>query len=772
MRPFFAIVLIFTLIIPSLSFGADQVISNQAASIQNAMVGYSPRAAQTEREWEAKLRAIPDPNNLREYMRRLSARPHHVGSPYDKDNAEWILAHFKEWGLDAHIERFDVLFPTPKIRVLEMVAPTKFTAKLEEPALAIDPTSNQKSEQLPTYNAYSIDGDVTAPLVFVNYGLPEDYEKLDRLGISVKGAIVIAKYLHSWRGIKPKVAAEHGAIGCLIYSEPQDDGYTRDNVFPAGPMRPPDGVQRGSVMDFPSSSPGDPLTPGVGATPDAKRLALKDAKSITKIPVLPISYGDAQPLLAALAGPMAPEAWRGSLPIPYHVGPGPAQVHLKVAFNWDTKPVYDVIAKITGSVAPDEWIIRGNHHDAWVNGAEDPISAQVSLLEEARSLSLLLKQGWKPRRTIIYCAWDGEEPMLLGSTEWVETHADELREHAAVYINTDGNDRGVLNMNGSHSLEQFINGVARDIEDPETAAAGTKMTVWQRAHLAAISEAKSAEDRKEIRQRADLRIGALGSGTDFTGFIDHVGVATLDMGFGGEDEEGIYHSIYDDFYWYTHFSDTNFVYGRALAQTVGTSVMRLADAEVLPFDFVDFADTVEMYTKNLQKLLADKQEEIRERNQELDEGMFKATFDPRHPTVAPAREEIPPHLNFAPMQNAVDVLNRSAKHYQQALAAKQANLDDDAFSAKLGALNRELIESERRLTNADGLPRRSWYKHLLYAPGVYSGYGAKTVPGVREGIEQKRYAEAEQEIVRVSKALEDEAVLIESAATLLDGVAK
>ena len=771
MRPFFAIVLIFTLIIPSLSFGADQVISSQAIN-QNALVGYSPRASQTEREWEAKLRAIPDPNNLREYMRRLSARPHHVGSPYDKDNAEWILAHFKEWGLDAHIERFDVLFPTPKIRVLEMVAPTKFTAKLEEPALAIDPTSNQKSEQLPTYNAYSIDGDVTAPLVFVNYGLPEDYEKLDRLGISVKGAIVIAKYLHSWRGIKPKVAAEHGAIGCLIYSEPQDDGYTRDNVFPAGPMRPPDGVQRGSVMDFPSSSPGDPLTPGVGATPDAKRLALKDAKSITKIPVLPISYGDAQPLLAALAGPMAPEAWRGTLPIPYHVGPGPAQVHLKVTFNWDIKPVYDVIAKIPGSIAPDEWIIRGNHHDAWVNGAEDPISAQVSLLEEARALSLLLKQGWKPRRTIIYCAWDGEEPMLLGSTEWVEAHGDELREHAAVYINTDGNDRGVLNMNGSHSLEQFINGVARDIDDPETAAAGNKMTVWQRAQLTAIAEAKSAEDRKKIRERADLRIGALGSGTDFTGFIDHLGIATLDMGFGGEDEEGIYHSIYDDFYWYTRFSDTNFVYGRALAQTVGSSVMRLADAKVLPFDFVDFADTVEMYTKNLQKLLADKQEEIRERNQELDEGMFKATFDPRHPTVAPAREEIPPHLNFAPMQNAVDLLTRSAKHYQQAMAQRQASLDDEAFASKLSALNRELIESERRLTNADGLPRRSWYKHLLYAPGVYSGYGAKTVPGVREGIEQKRYAEAEQEIVRVSKALENEAGLIESAAKELDGVAK
>jgi N-acetylated-alpha-linked acidic dipeptidase len=765
-------ILIFTLIVPSLSFGADQTVSERTAPNQAGLVGYSPRASQSERDWEVKFRAIPDPANLREYMQRLSARPHHVGSPYDKDNAEWILAHFKDWGLDAHIEQFDVLFPTPKIRVLEMVAPTKFTAKLEEAALAIDPTSNQKSEQLPTYNAYSIDGDVTAPLVFVNYGLPEDYEKLDRLGISVKGAIVIAKYLHSWRGIKPKVAAEHGAIGCLIYSEPQDDGYTRDNVFPAGPMRPADGVQRGSVMDFPSSSPGDPLTPGVGATPGAKRLALKDAKSITKIPVLPISYGDAQPLLAALAGPMAPEEWRGSLPIPYHVGPGPAKVHLKVAFNWDTKPVYDVIAKIPGSVAPEEWIIRGNHHDAWVNGAEDPISAQVSLLEEARSLSLLLKQGWKPRRTIIYCAWDGEEPMLLGSTEWVEAHADELREHAAVYINTDGNDRGILNMNGSHSLEQFINGVAREIEDPETAAAGNKMTVWQRAQLNAISEAKSADDRKEIRQRPDLRIGALGSGTDFTGFIDHLGIATLDLGFGGEDEEGIYHSIYDDFYWYTHFSDTNFVYGRALAQTVGTSVMRLADAEVLPFDFVDFADTVEMYLKNLQKLLADKQEEIRERNQELDEGMFKATFDPRRPTVTPAREEVPPHLNFAPMQNAVDSLTRSAKHYQQATAQKRASFGDEAFATKVGPLNRALIGSERKLTNADGLPRRSWYKHLLYAPGVYSGYGVKTVPGVREGIEQKRYAEADSEIVRVSKALEDEAALIESTARELEGAAK
>ena len=752
MRRIAALVLVFALTFSSFAFAVEEAL----------LVGYSPRSSQAQRDWEAKFRAIPDPANLREYMRRLSARPHHVGSAYDKENAEWILARFKEWGLDAHIETFQVLFPTPKVRVLEMLEPTKFTAKLDEPGLAIDPTSNQKSEQLPTYNAYSIDGDVTAPLVFVNYGLPEDYEKLDRLGVSVKGAIVIAKYYHSWRGVKPKVAAEHGAIGCLIYSEPRDDGYGRDNVFPKGPMRNPDGVQRGSVMDFASSNPGDPLTPGVGATPDAKRLTVKEAKSITKIPVLPISYGDAQPLLAALAGPMAPEEWRGGLPIPYHVGPGPAKVHLKVEFNWDIKPVYDVIGKIPGGEAPDEWIVRGNHHDAWVNGAEDPVSGQAALLEEARGLGQLLKQGWKPRRTIIYCAWDGEEPMLLGSTEWAETHADELRQHAAVYINSDSNDRGLLFVEGSHSLEQFVNGVARDIEDPET-----KLTVWQRLHLSQLAAAKSADERKELRQRPDWRIEALGSGTDFTAFIDHLGIASLNVGYGGEDEQGIYHSIYDDFFWYTHFSDTDFVYGRAMSQTGGTSVMRLADAEVLPFDFVNLADTVHKYTKDLQKLLTDKQDEIRERNQELEEGVFKATFDPRHPTVAPPKEEIPPHLNFAPMQNAAAALTRSAEHYLKALQHRQTELAQ-ADASRLRSLNEKLIESERKLTNEDGLPRRPWYKHLLYAPGIYTGYDVKTVPSVREGIEQKRYAEAEQEIGRVAKALEDEAALIESAAQWLE----
>ncbi len=726
--------------------------------------GFTKTSSASERQWEQKFRTLPSPQLMRDYMQRLSARPHHVGSPYDKANAEWILSKFKEFGWDAHIETFDVLFPTPKERLVEMIEPTRFTAKMQEPPVAADPTSGQTSEQLPTYNAYSIDGDVTAPLVFVNYGLPQDYDQLQRLGVSVKGAIVIAKYGQSWRGVKPKVAGEHGAIGCIIYSDPRDDGYFEDNVFPQGPTRPAEGVQRGSVMDFASSNPGDPLTPGIGATPNAKRLSVKEAPSISKIPVLPISYGDAQPLLAALQGPVAPESWRGSLPITYHVGPGPAKVHLVVKFNWDIKPVNDVIAKISGSAQPEEWIVRGNHHDGWVNGADDPISAQVALLEEARSLGQLLKQGWKPKRTIIYAAWDGEEPMLLGSTEWAEEHADELRQHAVAYINTDGNGRGYLMLEGAHTLEHFMNSVAHDIQDPESG-----VSVWQRDELHSIAQAKSPEDRKKIRDRADLRMGALGSGTDYTAFEDHLGVASLNLGYGGEDPDaGIYHSIYDDFYWYTHFSDTNFVYGRALAQTVGTAVMRLSDADLLPFDFTDFADTMQLYLAQLKKLAEDKRGEAMERDRELDEGLFHAINDPRRPTLAPPREKVPPYLNFAPLENAVAQLNRSAQRYQEALQKGWAS-PQEVPAAVLADLNRKMMESERRLTDDAGLPRRPWYKHMIYAPGVYTGYGVKTMPGVREAIEQKRWPEADAEIIRVSKVLENESALIDSATGELTG---
>jgi N-acetylated-alpha-linked acidic dipeptidase len=734
---------------------------------EKPLAGFSAEASRAERNWEEKFRAIPKPENLRAYMEKLSAYPHNVGTAYDKENAQWIEAKFKEFGLDAHIETFDVLFPTPKERLVELVeGGPKFTAKLQEPALAQDPTSSQQAQQLPTYNAYSIDGDVTAPLVYVNYGIPEDYEHLARMGVSVKGAIVIARYGHSWRGIKPKVAGEHGAVGCLIYSDPNDDGFKQGVTFPEGAWRPKEGVQRGSVEDMPIYT-GDPLTPGVGATKNAKRLDMKDVPVFTKIPVLPISYGDAKPLLEALQGPVAPRSWRGGLGITYRIGPGPAKVHLIVKSNWDLKTIYDVIGKIPGSTNPDEWVIRGNHHDAWVNGAEDPISGQSALFEEARGLGELVKEGWKPKRTIIYCAWDGEEPGLLGSTEWAEEHFDELQKHAVAYINSDTNDRGYLFADGSHSLEKFVNDVAKDIQDPET-----KLSVWKRHQLREIADAENAEERKELRERSDWRIGALGSGSDYAAFEQHDGIAALNIGFGGEDRGGIYHSIYDDFYWYTHFGDRDFVYGRALAQTAGTAVMRLADAELLPFEFGDLSDTIQMYVKQLKNLSEKMRDDIVERNRELDEGVFTATADPRKTSVPPPREQIPPHLNFAPLDNATDTLVRASAEYRQALEKAAGNGGAHLASAPVDEVNKMLMACEQKLTLEKGLPGRPWYKHYVDAPGQYTGYAPKTLPAVREAIDMKKWKEADEEIRVTAGVLDAEAALIHSAAEKLAATAR
>jgi len=740
------------------------VVSPQSTPAQTtppaALAGYSAQASQREKEWEKKFQDGIMPANIRESMRRLSARPHHVGSPYDKDNAEWILARFKEWGFDAKIETFNVLFPTPKTRLVELVKPTVFRAKLQEPVIASDPTSSQTDEQLPTYNAYSIDGDVTAPLVYVNHGNREDYEQLDRLGISVKGAIVITRYGGGWRGIKPKVAAEHGAVGCIIFSDPKDDGYYNGDDYPSGGWRPRDGVQRGSVMD--TDYPGDPLTPGIGATADAKRLAIKDAKTITKIPVLPISYADALPLLSALKGPIAPENWRGALAITYHVGPGPAEVHLKVASNWDLKPLYDVIAALHGT-DDGQWVIRGNHHDAWVNGADDPISGMSPMLEEARMLGELHRQGWTPARTIVYCAWDGEEPGLLGSVEWVETHVDELKEHAVAYVNSDSNERGYMLPGGTQDLQTFISGVARDIQDPET-----HMSVFQRSHLVGISRAKDAEERSDLRQRSDLVVHALGDGSDFTAFQDFAGISTLSVDFGDEDDGDQYHSIYDDFYWYTHFADTDFTYGRALAQTAGTAIMRLADADLIPVDFSPQAEAIAKYEAELEKLLKDKQDEFTERNLELQEGVFKATADPHKPSVGPPAETVPPYMNFAPMKNAIDLLKKSAERYSKAASSWQSKGSPPLPAALLDAVNADVLRVPRLFLNEKGLPERPWFKNQIYAPGAYTGYGAKPVAAVREYMDEKKWKEADAQIPQVAQVIENAAAGIVRAAEDLE----
>jgi N-acetylated-alpha-linked acidic dipeptidase len=725
--------------------------------------GYTPEHSASEVSWEQKYRAIPEPDKIRENMRRLSARPHHVGSPYDKDNAEWMVAQLKSFGLDAQIEQFEALFPTPKLRKLELTRAdgTKFVAKLEEPALKIDPTSDQKSEQLPTYNAYSKDGDVTGELVYVNYGAPADYEVLESMGVSVKGKIVLARYGQTWRGIKPKVAGEHGAIGCLIFSDPKDDGYVDGATYPEGPMRPPDGAQRGSVMDMPVY-PGDPQTPGIGAKPGVKLIPLDQVQTITKIPVMPISYADATPLLESLKGEMVPADWRGGLPIPYRTGPSIAKAHLQLAFNWDRKPLYDVVAKIPGATMPDQWVIRGNHHDAWVNGAADPLSGASAELEEARALGALVKQGWKPQRTIIYCFWDGEEPALLGSTEWVEYHADELSKHAVAYFNSDGNGRGMFRAEGSHELENFVDSVTKDVTDPET-----NMPVWKRAKLAAMLRGGAGgrggeEAAPEGGKREDTRMPALGSGSDYTAFIHHLGIASVNLSFGGEDQaNGQYHSIYDDFYFYTHYSDTNFSYGKALAQTAGTMVMRMADADVIPFQFADLADTVKMYTTQVTKLADTMRAEIKKKNAAIEAGAYEAAADPKKPRVLPKVEALPPSFNFAPLAAASDDLTAAAAAYDKAFAA------DGGRDA--AAVDPDLIKTERVLLDSGGLPNRPWFQNLMYAPGFYTGYGVKTMPAIRETLEQKEYGSVDAQIARTAAAVEREAALLKDAAKVLGG---
>lgn len=698
----------------------------RVAAQQRALRGFPSDAVEAERQREEAFRQVPDPARLREHLKAMTAEPHHAGGPGSRAVAEYALQQFKAAGLNAAIEEYEAWMPMPVERRVELVAPTTYTAVLKEPAIADDPDSGDAG-QLPTFNAYSADGDVTADLVYVNYGIPDDYTKLEELGISVKGKIVVARYGKSWRGIKPKVAYEHGAVGCLIYSDPRDDGYFQNDVYPKGPTRPGQGVQRGSVMDMPVH-PGDPLTPGWGSEKGGRKLAVDESKTILKIPVLPISYDDALPLLKALAGPVAPEEWRGALPLTYHVGPGPAKVHLALKFDWANRPVYDVVARIDGAEFPDEWVVYGNHHDGWVNGAADPTSGATVVLETARGLGELLKQGWKPKRTIILALWDGEEWGLLGSTEWAEKHAAELKDKGVVYINSDGNGKGWLQAGGSHSLQQLVSEVARDVADPRTG----KPVIEQAREQA--NKNLPAEEKKKAEADPALRISPLGSGSDYTSFIDHIAVASLNIGFGGEsDSGGVYHSIYDSYTWYTRFSDSDFVYGKALAQVVGTILLRLADAPVLPFQFTDYADTLSRYAGEVQKLAA---------------GTKGAQ-----------------PLDFAMLTTALQKLRAAGQAYDKAVAtvpgASAAALA--GRRADLAAANKLIYTSERKLAYEGGLPRRDWFKHVAYAPGFYTGYGVKTLPMIREGIEEGHWDEAKQGLAIVTRSITALAAQVDQA---------
>jgi len=697
---------------------------------QESILGFKQqnvdRQITLEKEFDSKLSAT----NLDQWMKRMSAQPHYVGTDYGRENAEWMVKQFKSWGYDAKIETYHILFPYPKVRLLELVAPNKYTAKLAAVPVEGDESTAQGDALLPSYNAFSRDGDVEADLVFVNYGIPSDYEELEKLGISVEGKIVIAKYAGSWRGIKPKLAAEKGAIGCIIYSDPKDDGYYRGDVYPKGAFKNETGVQRGSVMDMPTY-PGDVLTPGYGATKNAKRLKREDAPTITKIPVLPISYEDAIPLLSALEGPVVPNAWKGALPITYHVGPGPAKVHLKLEFEWELKPANNVIATMKGTDFPDQWVMRGNHHDAWVHGAADPISGMVALLEEARAVGELAKAGKRPKRTVVYCAWDAEEPGLIGSTEWVEDHKQELQSKVVAYINTDGSGRGFLGVGGSHSLQAMVMEVAKSVTDPQK-----NVSVYER---------RSAVEMINGRD-GDLKISALGSGSDYTPFIQHAGIAALNLGYRGENAGGDYHTIYDTYAHYTRFKDPGLVYGVTLAQTAGRLTMRLANADLLPFEFKQWHSTVSTYLEEVIALADSKREAVSTHNSLLDKDVFQLVADPQKPFLNPERKASVPFLDFSPLQNVVSELKAKTDRISN-LSNKK--LTDD----QMEKINVAIAKSEQMLLREEGLPRRSWFKHQLYAPGFYTGYGVKTLPGVREAIEQDNWEEAQDQISILAKIL-------------------
>lgn len=729
----------------------------QTISAQNKSIsGFSPAAAAAQLQTESKFDQLLSSQQIGETIKELSAKPHELGSANGKAVAENILSKFKSFGWDAHIETYQVLFPQPKTRVLEMTGPTTYKALLKEPALKEDATSGQ-SDQLPTYNAWSADGDVSGELVYVNFGLPEDYERLDALGISVKGKIAIARYGRSWRGIKPKVAQEHGAIGCLIYSDPKEDGYYQGDVYPQGAFKNEFGVQRGSVMDM-VIYPGDPLTPNVGATANAKRIADHTlAANLLKIPVLPISYHDAQPLLEALEGPVAPDSWRGALPITYHIGPGKTKVHLKLAFDWKIRPAYDVIATIKGAQFPDEWVVRGNHHDAWVNGAGDPISGLAAELDEAKAIGDLVKNGYKPKRTLVYCAWDGEEPGLIGSTEWAEDHAAELQQKTVAYINSDENGRGFLGAGGSHALETLMTEVAKDVTDPQT-----KVSLFARNQAHEVISATSTKAKKEALGSKEMKLSALGSGSDFSSFLQHLGIPSLNLGFGGEDAGGEYHSIYDSFDDYRRFKDPDFAYGVALAQTAGRAALRLADADVLPFDFGSLQKTIAVYITELMTMTDQMRESTAVENQIIKSDDYKLAIDPTKPETAPKAKQDVPFLDFSNLQNAVTALEKSSGKLNEAWNRATINTNP----TNLEALNKALYQAEQQLLNPNGLPRRAWYKHTIYAPGFYTGYGVKTMPGIREAIEQRNWKEAQEQMNIDASVINNFAAYLDKTADL------
>ena len=696
------ILLVVLLLLPTARFVFSQ--GSNAAPLD----GFSANTSATQRRWEELFRSVPAPKSAREHLRRLTLEPHIAGTKEDYATAVYVRDQMKSYGLNAELKEYNVWLPYPKTTpIVELITQRRQRLSVTEAIVPGDPTSSNP-KITPLFNGYSASGDVTGPLVYANYGLPGDYEELKKVGVDVKGKIVIVRYGNSFRGVKAKVAEDNGAVGCIIYSDPADDGYMQGDVYPKGPWRPVASGQRGSVQ-YLFDYPGDPLTPGKPSIPGVPRLKPEEATDLTKIPVQPIAYDVAKTLISPLRGPVRPKGFQGGLPLAYHVGGTPdVKVHLKTDMDYKVRTIWDVVARIEGNQERDRWVVMGNHRDAWVFGAVDPNSGSSAMLEVARGFGDLLKQGWTPKRTIILCSWDAEEYGLIGSTEWAEENADDLREKAVAYLNVDvAVSGGNFGASSVPSLWKAIRDVTRDVKDPKTGK--TIYQQWQ-------EKAREGRSINEPANGGEARIGALGSGSDYTPFLQHLGVPSTDMGFGGD--YGVYHSSYDSFYWMDHFGDPGFVYHVAAAQIWGTLALRLADADALPFDYTDYATQIREFFAEALRLAKQKN--------------LDTSFDDRSMNAA--------------LEDFAKECSRVEKNRQEAVTTK-------ANSAKLKLINDALIGVEREFIDERGLRGRPWYKHEIYAPGIYTGYAAQPLTDFRQAIDDRNSANTKESLERIVEAI-------------------
>jgi N-acetylated-alpha-linked acidic dipeptidase len=703
-----------------------------------ALDGFTPEESARQRRLEEQFNAVPSAASARAHLKLLTAEPHVAGTREDYATALYVRDQLRSYGLTADLEEYQVLLPYPKQpSIVELLAPRRARLKVQEPALSLDPTSSSR-KIIPLFNGYSAAGDVSAQLVYVNYGLPNDYEALKKVGVDVRGRIAIARYGSSFRGVKAKVAEQHGAVGLIIYSDPADDGYMQGDVYPKGPWRPDQSAQRGSV-EYLFEYPGDPLTPGRPSIEGTPRIKMEEATNLPHIPVQPISYGDASLLLAPLEGPLRPKGFQGGLPFAYHVGGNDVvRVRLKTEMDYAVRTIWNVTARIEGGEERDRLVILGNHRDAWTFGAVDPNSGTTAMLEVGKGLGQLLKTGWKPRRTILLCSWDGEEYGLIGSTEWAEQHAEELKKNAVAYLNMDSAVSGAyFNASSVPSLWKLIRAVTRDVRDPKTGK--TLYQAWQERSRQSTPEAELTDPSTGTDTKiAEARISALGSGSDYTPFLQHLGIASLDMSFSGE--YGVYHSAYDSFYWMSKFGDPTFQYHVAAAQVWGTIALRLSDASGLPFDYTDYA-------AQLQEFLIETQRAATRRK-------LADSFD------AKALEEAIEELE----EEAERIDKRRRETMQEVERSRvQANDSHPRAVARLRRINDALVEAERALTDEQGLRGRAWYKHQIYAPGYYTGYAAQPLPDLLQAIDDRSAPNARDASLRIARAIRRAADVLKKA---------